>query len=138
MAKIKCKGTVLQQEIASVFTAVAQIISLDGPEAETETFESDTLDNADAGIPYDPTGRTEGGEVTGEMFFDPALAGHQALTDLLLAPAKTAFKLIFADAATTEWPFDAAGLSLGVAVDLSDGLKASFGLKVDKTVTYPS
>ena len=138
MSKIKSKGTVLQQEISSVFTAVAQIISLDGPEAETETYESDTLDNTGSGIPYDETGRTEGGSQSGELFFDPVLAGHQAITDLLTTPAGCNWKQIFADTATTEWPFAGAGISFGPRVALNDGLKASFSIKLDGIVTYPT
>ncbi|MCH7700664.1 MAG: hypothetical protein IID37_03150 [Planctomycetes bacterium] len=84
MSKVIGKGTVLQESIATVFTAIAQIISLDLPEAETETVEADTLDNANAGIPYEATGRTEGGSVSGELYFDPTLAGHQQFTDHLL------------------------------------------------------
>lgn len=138
MAKVKCKGTVLQQEIAATYTAVAQVISIELPEAESETYEADTLDNANAGIPYEPTGRTEGGELSGELFFDPALAGHQAMTDLLTTPAKQNWKVIFADTGTTEWVVPAAGFKLGGTVDLADGLKASFGAKVNGIVTYPT
>lgn len=138
MAKIKCKGTALQQTLGTAFVTVAQVISLDGPEAEAETYESDTLDNTDAGIPYDETGRTEGGSVSGELFFDPVLAGHQAITDLLTTPAGCAWNIVFADEAETEWPFDGAGLSFGPRVALNDGLKASFSIKLDKAVTYPT
>jgi hypothetical protein len=138
MAKIKCKGTVLQQEISSTFTAVAQVISTDGPEAESETYESDTLDNTVSGIPYDETGRTEGGSLSGELFFDPVLAGHQAITDLLTTPAEQAWKLIFADAGLTEWAFTGAGISFGPRVALNDGLKASFSIKLDGIPTYPT
>ncbi len=138
MAKIKCKGTVLQQTISTTLVAVAQVISLDMDEAESETYESDTLDNSDAGIPYDETGRTEGGSVSGELFFDPALSGHQAITDLLTTPAGCAWNIIFADAGLTEWPFEGAGVSLGIRVALNDGLKAPFSIKLDKIVTYPT
>jgi len=61
-------------------------VDLDKDEMASETYEADTLDNTDAGIPHMPTGRTEGGSLSGEMFFDPALAGHQKLTALLMYP----------------------------------------------------
>src|SRR5688572_12231797 len=86
MAIIRSKGTILKIEIASTLTAVAQLISLDLPEGAAETFEADTLDNANAGIPHKPTGRTEGGSVGFEGFLDPVLASFQALTDLLTTP----------------------------------------------------
>ncbi|HSG60852.1 MAG TPA: hypothetical protein VLA24_05385, partial [Pseudomonadales bacterium] len=83
MTKVVSKGTVLQQEISSVFTAVAQVISIDQSGAESETFESTTLDTSGAGKEYAQTGYTEGGSLSFELFYDPALAGHQAISDLL-------------------------------------------------------
>lgn len=137
MAQLKCKGTALQQELATVFTAVAQIISMDGPEQEAETYEADTLDNASAGIPYKPTGRTEGGSLSGEMFLDPALAGHTHFMALLTTPQSENYKLVFANAVATEWPFAGAGFSISPTVALADGLKASFNIKLDGMVTLP-
>lgn len=138
MAVIVCKGTVLQQEISSVLTAVAQVINLDLPESETETFEADTLDNSGAGIPHKVTGRVEGGSLGAELFFDPALAGHQALTDVITTPASQVWKIIFADSGTTEWDFTTAGIGLGGTVALNDGLKATLTAKLDGMVTYPT
>jgi hypothetical protein len=137
MSKIKCKGTSLKQEVGTVYTAIAQVISLELPQMESETFEADTLDNTSAGVPYAPTGRTEGGSVSGEMFFDPALAGHQALLDLLTTPAAQDWQIVFADQALTTWPFAGAGFSFGGTVALNDGLKGSFSIKLDGLPTFP-
>lgn len=140
MAIVVCKGTKLQHSISSVLTDLAQIIGMDLPEAETETFESDTLDNSDAGIPYTPTGRSEGGSMSCELFLDPALAGHQELTDDIADPANRLpkdMKIIFANAGATEWPFSAAGVGLGGTVALADGLKANASFKLSKIPTYP-
>ena len=136
MAKIKSKGTVFKQDISSVLTAVAQVISLNTSGAETETFDADTLDNSDAGIPYDPTGRAEGGSVDMSLFFDPALIGHQEITDYVTTPAKRNHSITFADDASTAWTFTAAGLSFGVAVELANGLVADVSYKVDKLISY--
>ncbi len=129
MAKIKGKGTVLKQDISSTLTAVAQVISLDISGAESETFECDSLDNTSSGIPYSQTGRSEGGSTSGELFFDPVLAGHQAMTDIIITPAETAWEVVFADAGSTPWSILGAGLSFGVTVALNDGLKSSFEIK---------
>jgi hypothetical protein len=137
MAKIKCKGTVLQQTLATVLTPVAQIIDLSGPDMEAETAECDTLDNSDAGIPYMSTGRTEGGSLSGNMFFDPALAGHTNILDLLTTPQSETWKLIFADTGTSEWDITGVGFSFSPTVALADGLKASFAIKLDGLPTFP-
>lgn len=137
MAIVKCKGTKLQQYIATVYTDVAQILSLELPDMESETFESDTLDNTSAGITYSQTGRTEGGSVSGELFLDPALSGHKSLLALLTTPAEQLWKIIFADTGATNWPFTGAGFSLGGSVALKDGLKAKFGIKLSGLPTFP-
>lgn len=138
MTKIACKGTALQQYLGTTFTTVAQVITLELPNAETETFECDTLDNTSAGIPHQTTERTEGGSCSGDLFLDPVLAGHITLTDLLTTPAEEEWQIIFSDAASTEWPFTGAGFSLGGSIALADGIKASFSIKLDGIPTYPT
>lgn len=136
MAKVKCKGTVLQQEISSVFTAVAQVISIDIGETKTETWDSTSLDTSGAGKTKGQTGYAEPGDVSFEIFFDPALAGHQAITDLVTTPAENNWKVIFADTGSTELPFASAGVGFGATVDMGDGLKASVSLETTGLPTY--
>lgn len=138
MAKIKCKGTALQQTVAAAYVTIAQVISLELPEAETETYESDTLDNTDPGIPYDNTGRVEGGSCSGELFYDPALAGHKNLLALITTPQDELWKIIFADTGLSTWTFTGAGFKFGAAVALNSGLKGSFAIKLDGIPAYPS
>lgn len=138
MAKVVSKGTVLQQELSMVFTAVAQVISLEQSGAESETFECTTLDTTGAGKEYGSTGYTEPGSVNFEIFYDPALAGHQAISDLLVTPAAQNWKLIFADTGTSEYPFTGAGISFDVTVAMNDGLKASGAIKLNGLGTWPS
>lgn len=140
MAILRSKGTVFKLGVSGLLAAIAQVIGLDLPEAQSETFEADYLDNTNAGIPYKPTGRTEGGELGYELWLDPALAGHQALTDLLTTPAPvTAYggEIVFSDTAATTWPFNVAGLSLGGTVQLKEGVKAKGKVKLNGLITYP-
>lgn len=138
MTKVVSKGTVLQQEISSVFTAVAQVISIDQSGAESETFESTTLDTSGAGKEYAQTGYTEGGSLSFELFYDPALAGHQAISDLLTTPADQNWKVIFADTGSTEYPFTSAGVGMDFSVAMNDGLKATVNCKIDGLGTWPT
>lgn len=130
MAKLACKGTVLKQEIASVMTAVAQVISMSTSGVEAQTFETTTLDTSGAGRTYQPTGYTEPGTVDFDLFYDPSLAGHQAITDLATTPAITNWSITFTDAAPTTETFSSAGLTIGRTVDMADGLKMSVSLKL--------
>ncbi|KKK76872.1 hypothetical protein LCGC14_2859280 [marine sediment metagenome] len=138
---IRGKGTVLHQMIGTVYTAVAQLISLDLPDMESETFEADTLDNANAAIPHKGTGRTEGGSVGFEGFLDPVLASFTTLLALLTTPpaigSEESYKIIFADTGTSEWAFTGAGLSIGGTVALGDGVKFTGGIKLDGLPTFP-
>lgn len=134
MAKLVCKGTILKQTIASVLTAVAQIIGIDLPEGESETVETRTLDGG-VGIPHDLTGYSEGGSLKFEYFLDPALAGHKAIIALITTPAKCVWNVVFAD--NTTWPFTSSGVKVGGTVDSGDCLKGSAELKLDGLVTYP-
>ena len=137
MAKIKCKATKLQQDLASVLTDVAQVVSLDVSGSESETFDATALDSG-VGKEYAATGYSEGGTVSGEIFYDPALSGHQSMTDLIATPADETWKIIFADAAATEMSFTGAGFGFGVAVAMNDGLKGNFSIKVDGLMNWPT
>ena len=138
MAIVKSKGTTLKQKLSSVYTTVAQVISLDLPEAEVETFEADYLDQSGAGIPYEQTGRVEGGSCGFEIFYDPALAGHKALTELIRVPQDEDWQILFVDGSSSTWTFTGAGFSFGGTVALSDGLKATGSIKLSGIPTYPT
>ena len=131
------KGTALQESIASTFTAVTQVISIDLPEAENETFEADYLDQANAGIPHKVTNRTEGGSLSAELFYDPALASHKKLVDKLSNPVTTgiSMKVVFATT-TNAWTMTVAGVGLGGTVAINDGVKANVTMKLDGIVSY--
>lgn len=130
MAIIRCKGTKLQHTVAMSLVDIAQLLSIEHSGSQSETFDSTTLDG---GVykTYAQTGYSEGGEVTAELFYDPALAGHQAITDLIATPADNAMKIIYADSGVSEQSFTAAGVQFGVTVDMGDGLKGSVTYKVD-------
>lgn len=141
MAIVVCKGTILKHTVSSSLVAVAQIMSIDHSGAESTSFENKTLDGG-AAIPHTPTGYSEGGTVDFEIFMDPALAGHQSITDRITDPVLTTadrlWQISFKDAAVTTANFTMAGTGYGWAVDMDDGLKASISLKLDGIMTYPT
>lgn len=136
MARLKGKGTALQLEIASVFTPILQLTGIDGPEAEVEDDDGTDLDDTGPGKVYDPTGYVEPGEVEAEGLFDPALASHQALTDLITAPATKNWKTIFSDA--TVWAYAGHLKKLGPTVEMNALVRFSFSIKLSGIVTYPT
>lgn len=130
MAVVKCKGTKLQHTVSMSLADIAQLISISHSGSASETFKSTTLDGA-VHHTYAQTGYSEGGSVSAELFYDPALAGHQAITDLQAAPADNAMKIIYADSGPSEQSFTSAGVEFGVTVAMDDGLKGSVTYKVD-------
>ena len=135
MVKVVSRGTVLQQEVSSVYTAIAQLTDLSFSGFEAETYESTTLDGA-VGKSYAPTGYSEPGEVSLGGFYDPVLASHTNLRDLASAPLETNFKIIYADTGTTTVTFAVAGVSWGAATAMSDGIKFSSTLKLTGLPAY--
>lgn len=146
MAKFYCKGAIVKQTISMSLTAVAQVISIDHSGAESGTFDATTLDTETVtmsnGLEYLPTGMSEGGSVDLELFYDPLLAGHQAITDeitkLLPDLDGVPWELTLPDTAKTTAAFTVAGTSFGITVDLADGLKSTVSLKLDQHMTYPT
>lgn len=136
MTVLRVKGTVIKQEISSVLTAVAQIVEFSHSGAESETFDATTVDTSGAGKEYAPTGYSEGGSFDFSIFYDPALAGHQALTDLVTTPAECNFDITFTDAGATNCTFTAAGVGFGFTGAMGDGLKADVSLKLDQLFAY--
>lgn len=137
MSIIKCKGTVLSHTISTTMTAIAQITDFEESGSEAETFESTTLDGS-VFKTYAPTGYAEPGEISGTLFYDPALAGHQHITDQIATPATNAGRVTFADAATTTKSFTAVGHAFGYAVAMNDGLKGKFKVKLTGDPGWPT
>ena len=145
MAKLKVKGTVIEQATGTTYAAIAQVTSFNVSGIETETYDSRTLDGT-AGVEYDPTGFVEGGSVTFDLLYDPALAGHQAITDLAVAahltttgaPNDVNWKIKFANTSSTELTFVGAGIGVDITGEISDGLRSSITIKCDGCPVLPS
>ena len=137
MAIVKCKGTKLQHTVSASLVDIAQILSIEHSGSGSETFDSTTLDG---GVykTFAPTGYSNPGQVSAEIFYDPALAGHQAVTDLIATPATNAMKIIYADTAATNQAFTSAGVEFGATVAMDDGLKASITYTVTGDPGWPT
>lgn len=133
MAKVVSKGTTLKQTISASLTAVAQVISLEHSGAKAQTYDSTTLDGG-VFMTKDLTGYSDPGAISGELFYDPNLAGHKFLTGLMgyasTSPAQNAMSLTFVDAGTTVMTFTAAAVGFGVTVDIASGLKGKFNIDI--------
>jgi hypothetical protein len=119
--------------VATVLTPVAQVLSIELPDAKEETFEADTLDNPLKGKPKLPTGSADGGSLSAEIYLNPAL--HSAITTYLntihlpsTRPANSG-SVVFPGG--SNMTFDIAGIGLGATVALKDGLKGKLTAELD-------
>ena len=139
------KGCKVQIDTGTAYTDVPNVISIDLPEANNETFEADTLDNPDHGIPYLSTHRVEGGTLSFELFYDPGDPTQALIIDRLEDPDNATsglpvgMKVVFNDNPTTPstWDVEVAGFTLGGSIVLNDGIKVRVTAKVNKTPAWP-
>lgn len=133
MSKVKGKGTVLQQTISAAFVSVAAITDVDLSGEASQDWESTTLDG---GVfqTKDLSGYSASGTVKAGLFFDPALAGHQAIVAVIATPLAAAWKILYSNPSLIS-PFDpsaieytAAGTGFDEKVVMNDGLKATLTL----------
>jgi hypothetical protein len=137
MAIVKCKGTKIQHTVSASLVDIAQVLSIEHSGSGSITFDSTTLDGGTYKTAA-PTGYSNSGTVSAEIFYDPALAGHQAITDLIATPATNAMKMIYADTATTNQAFTSAGVEFGTTVAMEDGLKANVTYTVTGDPGWPT
>lgn len=135
MAKIKCKGTLLKLDIATVLTTVSQLISVKPPSKRSLSYDSTTLDTSGAGMEKELSGYAEADDFEAEIFWDPELAVHAAINDSIDTPAETTWQVLFVNSGASTLDFVCAGLELGPAVDMADGLKASVKGELDQLAT---
>ena len=127
MAKLKGKGSVLQKTISAVLTDTAQITDIDISREGSLDFDSTTLD----GVAYetkDLTGYVSPGTVKFGLFFDPALAGHQAIVTDMSVPATCVWKIKYSDSGPSSLTFTSAGIGLDQKIVTKDGLKGTVTL----------
>lgn len=142
MAINKCKGLIIKHTIiGGALTAIAQVIDLELSGAESETFESTTLDSGFYKT-FQSTGYANPGEISGSLFWDPALAGHKNITDQMgttaTAPAASnAGEITWTDAGPATQAYSVVGVGFGVTVNMRDGLKGKFRFRLSGSPGFP-
>jgi predicted secreted protein len=135
------KGTKLQIGDGAgteVFTTIAEIVSVSGPEAKTGTIDVTSFDSTVREKISD--GLVDGGEVSFEMLFVGSNAQQQALRTDAAAGTKRNFKLLVPDdtldASKSTFAFPAL-VKLGpVTGSVGDAVKMNCTLEVAGAVTF--
>lgn len=139
---IASKGSSLSIGSGNAAAAIASLISIDGPEVEAETYEADTLDNTNAGIPYLPSGRVEGGKISAEGFLvsgnkSAVLASIANLATNCSKNGTTVASVISYGSGNSAVAFNQnlAGLGISPSAALKEGVKVKITGKVSGDVT---
>lgn len=132
------QGAKLQLSISSVFTDIALVTGISGPNPEGETFDATHLQSTDNAREFVDT-VWAAGEVTAELLYDPAASTHRRLFTLLKARTVESWKIIYPDGSTgTEHAFSARVIGLTHDGAVAEGLKATVTLQITGTVTPPT
>lgn len=133
-------GTLFSHGIAGTYTALAQVVSIDGPESEMGTRETTNL--ASAAKTYAKT-LFDGGEPSLELEFDPKSDSHALLIALFYSNTQAQngeqWRMTFADA--TNGPSTATFLAIITGfgpsgIETEANLMATLKLKISGLVTW--
>jgi hypothetical protein len=134
MSKYTSKGTKFYGSIANVATLMAQVDTVNAPDAEVEDVDITALDSG-VGREHGVTGYTEPGQTGGSVFFDPVDATQKAMTALLAAPSlQTGWKITWSDAAPTSWTFSGILKKFTPKAAVGAFLKADFSVQLSGLV----
>lgn len=110
-----------------MFTALANVTSIEGPGIERETIDVTAHNTVDAYMEF-VGGLKDGGEVEVEVNYEPAL--HDALIADFDDTDPRNYQLVFPDVAATTWSFAAILTEFSPEAPYDDKLAAGITLKV--------
>jgi len=116
---------------SEVFTTIAEVKDIDGPELELEAKEVTSHDSG-GWREYIGTLLT-GGEVSFDLNFIPTNATHSyssGLIDDMVSRTRRNFKLVFSDTGATTWQFAALVTGFKTAAAVEDELAAEVTLQI--------
>jgi Lambda phage tail tube protein, TTP len=137
MAKKSAMGTSLELSIASVYTAIGQILSVTRSDTGDVTFDGTCLDSAADGNSVVWTeliqaGVAEPGKVAFEIFLDPTNTVHQDVVSYI-GQGNRSWKTVYANSGGAFDGFTSAAIKYNIDAKAKEGIKMS----VDLTLTGP-
>ena len=146
MSKYASKGIVVKLDVATVLTAVSQILTVKLPGMKSLDFESTTLDT-ELFKERDMTGFSEADSFEAEMWFDAELATQAAILEHVNPadpvndpPTKSTWELTLPDVSATNTgttiDFDCAGLEISDSLAMDTGIKRSIKGALDGRPIY--
>jgi len=118
-------------EASEVFTTIAEVEKISGPELELETEDATTFDSG--GWEESIGTILKGGKVSMDLNFVPTAATHDPATGLIADMVERTlrnFEIVFPDAAATTWTIAAFITKFAPSVEVKGKLKASVELQI--------
>jgi len=135
MPKYAAYGAKLQYDADTTPTDLAYIRDLGGP-----TFSSDTVDvtthDSPNGLREFIVSLRSGGEISLDLVFDPANAGHVKLTTEWQAATSDTYRIVMTDSGATEWEFDAFVTGFDMSQPADGELSASVTLTITGDINF--
>lgn len=127
-------------EIASVYTTVAQVRDINGPNMARDTVEVSSRDSTGQAKEY-LAGMLDEGEVTFDLVYDPDAQTHSAsasggLITLMRAGALNNFRVSFADTTATTATFSGLVTGFQPTAPLNGAQTASVTIKISGLITW--
>ncbi|MEZ5945217.1 MAG: phage tail tube protein [Planctomycetaceae bacterium] len=127
------EGTILKVDVSATLTAVAQVISIDGPDSSVPEVETTHLGSSAKA--YRPGEIPEAGSLDFSIYFDPSDTGHQELQTLAKTPSTVSWQVTFSDGSTLDWEGFLTSFSLSGMEDESN-LTADCSVRITGQITF--
>ena len=118
-----------------VYTAVAEILSISGPEVSVEEIEVTSLGSTGGYKEY-VSGLKDGGTVSLEANWIKSNTSQTTMRDLVDSGATSSYQVAFSDSPQTTATFNAKVTSFGMSADPGSQLKCTFGLRITGEITW--
>lgn len=122
---------------SATYTEIAQVSTIGGPAMVADSIDTSDLNSCDKKF---IAGQRDLGEVSMDLFFDPADATHSSAAGLLsvfLSGDERAYELKMSDAANTVWQFVASVTGFETAFGVGDAITASVTLRTTGALIVP-
>ena len=127
------EGTVLKVDVSSTLTAVAQVVSISGPDSAVPEVETTHLGST--AKEYRPGEIPEAGTIDFSILFDPGNTGHAELVTLAKTPSVVSWQVTFTDGSTMDWEGFLTSFSVSGMEDESN-LAADCTVRITGQITF--
>lgn len=120
---------------AGAYATVGQVMDINGPNSDSETVDTTTRDNTDMYRSF-LGGWKDGGELTFDVVFDPALSSHVTLMTLHVSQLEVPWKLTWPSGTSKMATFRGTVKTLSASAPLEDKLSMSVTVKIAGAITW--